>query len=198
MKKQLKSPRALAFLGLMLAITIIMSLTPLGFIPLGVISATITHVPTIITGIVLGPVAGLIMGTGFGVISLINAITRPVSLLDPLFMNPLISVLPRMFIGVASYYVFLLISKLFKKKTLKNSVGSFVGGIAGSLTNTVLVFLMLYIVYAHKVAESFDASFGAIFASVFLTSGIAEAIISGVITMPIVLAFFKYSKRMEK
>ncbi len=198
MNKQLKSPRGLAFLGLMLAITIIMSLTPLGFIPLGVISATITHIPTIITGIVLGPVGGLIMGTSFGIISLIIAITRPLTLLDPLFMNPLVSVFPRMFIGVAAYYVYFLISKLFKKSSFKDGVSSFVGGFAGSLTNTVLVFLMLYIVYAKEVVAAFGAPFGTIFATVFTTNGIVESIISGFITMPIVIAYSKYSKRSKK
>lgn len=195
MKNLFKSPRGLAFLGLMLAITIIMSLTPLGFIPLGVVvSATITHVPTIITGITLGPVAGFIMGTSFGIISLVNAITRPSGLLDPLFMNPLVSVLPRMFIGVVAYYVYFLISKLLKETKLKNSVSSFIGGMAGSFTNTALVFLMLYLVYASRVEELLGSSVGVIFAGVLTTSGIAEAIISGLITTPIVMAYLKYSK----
>lgn len=198
MKNLFKSPRALAFLGLMLAITIIMSLTPLGFIPLGVISATITHIPTIITGIVLGPVAGLIMGTSFGIVSLINAITRPVTILDPLFMNPLVSVLPRMFIGVVSYYIYSVILKLIKKPTLKNSVGAFIGGMAGSLTNTVLVFLMLYVVYATKIEGLVGSAFGTFFASVLLTSGVAEAIISGIITTPVILAYSRYKRTSKK
>lgn len=198
MKNQLKRPRSLAFLGLMLAITIIMSFTPIGFIPLFGVSATIVHIPTIITGITLGPVGGLIMGTAFGVVSLINAITRPAGILDPLFMNPLVSVLPRMFIGVAAYYIFLLVSKLFKKESLKNSVSSFVGGIAGSLTNTVLVFMMLFIFYAGKVEEAFGDSFGTIFAAVFTTNGILEAVVSGFITMPIAMAYFRVSKMIKK
>ncbi|NLL96305.1 MAG: ECF transporter S component, partial [Clostridiaceae bacterium] len=92
MKNLFKSPRGLTFLGLMLAITIIMDMTPLGMIPIGAISATIIHIPTIITGVVLGPVAGFIMGTSFGIVSLTHALTRPATILDPLFMNPLVSV----------------------------------------------------------------------------------------------------------
>ena len=193
MKNLFKSPRGLTFLGLMLAITIIMDLTPLGMIPLGVISLTITHIPTIITGIVLGPVAGLIMGTSFGIISLLHALTRPATPLDPLFINPLLSVLPRMFIGVVAYFVYLLISKLFKKQTLINSVTTFIGGVAGSLTNTGLVFLMLYLIYAQKVVELMGTTVGAIFISVFTTNAIAEAVLSGLITMPVALAYFRYN-----
>lgn len=194
MKNLFKSPRSLTFLGLMLAITIIMDMTPLGMIPLGTISATIIHIPTIITGVVLGPVAGFIMGTSFGIISLIHALTRSAGILDPLFMNPLVSVLPRMFIGVVAYYAFIGISKLFKKSALNNTVSSFIGGIAGSLTNTGLVFLMLYLVYAKEVVEKVGAPFGTILIMVFTTNAIAEAIISGLITMPVALAYFRYNK----
>jgi uncharacterized membrane protein len=135
------------------------------------------------------------MGTSFGIVSLTHALTRPATILDPLFMNPLVSVLPRMFIGVVSYYVFLGISKLLKKSPLKNAVSTFIGGIAGSLTNTGLVFLMLYLIYAKEVAEKIGASFGAILITVLTTNAIAEAIISGLITMPVALAYFRYRKQ---
>lgn len=194
MKNLFKSPRGLTFLGLMLAITIIMDLTPLGMIPLGAISLTIIHIPTIITGIVLGPAAGLIMGTALGVVGWIHALTRPATILDPFFMNPLISVLPRMFIGVVAYFVYLGLTKLIKKQSLKNSVSTFIGGMAGSFTNTALVFLMLYLVYAKELVEKVEMPFGVILVSVITTNAIAEAIISGLITMPIATAYFRYAK----
>src|SRR5690554_7708529 len=94
MKKRFDTKK-LTFMALMLAITLILDLTPLGAIPLGPVSATIIHIPTIITGIILGPIAGLIMGTLLGLVSLLHALTRPATPLDPLFINPLVSVLPR-------------------------------------------------------------------------------------------------------
>lgn len=197
MRNLFKNPRNLALLGLMLAIIIILDMTPLGMIPLGTISATIVHIPAIITGIILGPVAGFIMGTSFGIITLIHAATRPVTVLDPLFINPLVSVLPRMFIGVVAYYVYIGISRLFKKSPIKNTVSTFIGGMAGSLTNTGLVFLMLYLIYAKEVVEKLGASFGTILISVFTTNAIAEAVISGVITMPIALAYFRFSNTIK-
>jgi len=193
MKSLFKNPRNLALLGLMLAITIILDMTPLGMIPLGTISATIVHIPTIITGVILGPVAGFIMGTAFGIVTLIHAATRPVTVLDPLFINPLVSVLPRMFIGVASYYVFLGMSRLLKKSPIKNTLSSFAGGMAGSLTNTGLVFLMLYLVYAREVVEKLGVSFGAFLIAIFTTNAIAEAIIGGIITAPIAVAYYRFS-----
>ncbi|NLL97589.1 MAG: hypothetical protein GX227_10825 [Clostridiaceae bacterium] len=82
-----------------------------------------------------------------------------------------------------------------KKSPLKNAVSTFIGGIAGSLTNTGLVFLMLYLIYAKEVAEKIGASFGAILITVLTTNAIAEAIISGLITMPVALAYFRYRKQ---
>jgi len=197
MQKLFKNPRSLAFLGLMLGITIIMDMTPLGMIPLGAISATIIHIPTIITGIILGPMAGFIMGTALGIIGWIHALTRPVTILDPFFMNPIISVLPRMFIGVVAYFAYAGLNRLIKKQHVNNAVSTFIGGMAGSLTNTALVFLMLYLIYAQELAEKAGMTFGAIVISVFTTNAIAEAIISGLITMPVASAYFRYAKTQK-
>jgi uncharacterized membrane protein len=189
MNRSIKNTRNLTFLALMLAITIVLDLTPLGAVPLGSISATVVHIPTIIAGVVLGPVAGLILGTLLGITSLIHALTRPMTVIDPLFINPLISVLPRMFIGVVSYYVY-----RFLYKAVKAPASSFIAGIAGSLTNTGLVFLMLYLVYAQEVVERLGIAFKAMLFSVFTTNAVAEAAISGILTMAITLAHNKYSK----
>lgn len=194
MKNLFKSPRGLALLGLMLGITILLDVTPLGAVPLGAISATITHIPTIITGIILGPIAGFIMGTSLGVISLLHALTRPMTVLDPLFINPLVSVLPRMFIGVVAYYAYHAVARIFKEGSLKKTVGTFVGGMAGSLTNTALVFLMLYLVYAKEVVDKLGAPFQTILVIVFTTNAVAEALIAALITMPVAAAYFRLSK----
>ncbi len=189
MSRSLRDTKNLTFLGLMLAITVVLDITPLGAVPLGSISATVTHIPTIITGVVLGPVAGLIMGTLLGFISMLHALTRPMTIVDPLFINPLISVLPRMFIGVTSYYAY---SALYK--VAKRPLASFIAGIVGSLTNTGLVFLMLYLVYAKEVVERVGVAFKVILISVFTTNAIAEAALSAFITLAIVLAYYKYRK----
>lgn len=195
MKKLLSNTRSLTILSVMLAITIILDSTPLGAIPLGSISATITHIPTIITGVILGPLAGFIMGTLLGLISLIHALTRPMTPLDPLFINPLISVLPRMFIGVVSYYAYSGLTKFIKQDSINESVSALIAGIAGSLTNTALVFLMLYLVYAQEVAEKIGVAFNVLFISVFTTNAIAEGLVSAFITMAIVVAYKNYSKK---
>lgn len=190
----LKSPRQLALLGLMLGLTIILDVTPLGAVPLGAISATIVHIPTVITGIILGPLAGWLLGTLLGLVSLIHALTRPVTVLDPLFVNPLISVLPRMFIGLSSFFVYKLVDSLLNRKGGQAGLGIFLGAAAGSLTNTGLVFLMLYLVYAREIVEQVGAPFKTILLTVFTTNAVAEAVLSGVIAVPVALAYFRYTR----
>ncbi|MFP4017497.1 MAG: ECF transporter S component [Halanaerobiales bacterium] len=194
MKNLLKDTKSLTILSVMLAITIIMDVTPLGAIPLGAISATIMHIPTIITGIILGPIAGFIMGTLLGIISLLHALTRPMTPLDPLFINPLVSVLPRMFIGVVSYYTYTGMKQFIKKGNVQESISAIIAGITGSLTNTILVFLMLYLVYAQEVAEQLGIAFETLFLSVLTTNAIAEALVSAVLTAAIIVAYKSYTK----
>jgi len=201
--------RKLTFLGAMLAITIIMDMTPiLGAIPLPGVSATITHVPTIITGIILGPISGLIMGTFFGIISLLHALMRPASPLDPLFINPLLSVLPRMAIGVMSYYSYTLVRKLLSgfKPYIGVSIGSAIGGFIGSMTNTVLVLTMMYFVYGKKILDIFIAEGWMGSESKLMdirnwvlglaaSSGIPEALVAAFLSVVLVLA---YKRVIEK
>lgn len=199
MNKVLKDTRTLVVLGLMLAITIILDLTPLGAIPIGTVSATITHVPTIITGVVLGPIAGFIMGTALGIVSLLHALTRPATPLDPLFINPLISLLPRMFIGVMSYYGYKAVSVVMGKSKLSDTIGAAVGGVLGSLTNTVLVLGMLYIVYVNDIIERLALESAeavrAMFAFIVVNNAIMEAVVAGVITTAIATAYFQYYRK---
>jgi uncharacterized membrane protein len=89
MNKNMSSTRKLVILGVMLAITIISVYTVL--IPVGSVSATISHIPTIIVSVILGPVYGLIMGASFGLVTLFRALTSPLSPLDPLFIMRLVA-----------------------------------------------------------------------------------------------------------
>lgn len=74
MKLETKNITTVGILG---AIVIMLGLTPLGFIPLGVLTITSLHIPVIIAGILEGPVVGGLVGLIFGFFSLFNAMTRP-------------------------------------------------------------------------------------------------------------------------
>ena len=95
----------LTIVGVLGAIVIMLGLTPLGFIPLGLLMITTLHIPVIIAGILEGPVVGGLVGLIFGFFSLFNAMTRP-GPISFVFYNPLISIMPRILIGVVTGLVY--------------------------------------------------------------------------------------------
>ena len=66
--------RALAILGLMAALLILFSFTPIGTIPIGPLSITLNVIPIAMAAIALGPVGGLAMGCVFGLLSFLQCI----------------------------------------------------------------------------------------------------------------------------
>lgn len=136
MNKKTLTSRKLTTAAVLGAITIVLGITPLGLIPLGIINATTMHIPVIIAAIVEGPVVGGLVGLIFGVFSLINAIIRPTPI-SFVFYNPLISVIPRILIGITSYYAYQSV-KRFDDKNLK---------IASKILWSLLLIFLSYILY---------------------------------------------------
>lgn len=109
------------------AIIVLMAFTPLGYIPLVVINATIIHVPVIIGSLFCGPKKGAFMGFVFGLTSFIKNTIMPSSLsafvfspvlassmigVSGIFKSAAICFIPRILVGVVPYFVFLGVRKL--------------------------------------------------------------------------------------
>lgn len=109
--------RKMAIVGVLGALTAILGMTPIGLIPIGPTKATILHIPVIIGAIIEGPVVGAFVGLIFGLFSVYSAITTP-TVTSFAFLNPLVSILPRVLIGITTYYVYKAIKNLGFKKTL--------------------------------------------------------------------------------
>lgn len=92
---------SITVLGIFSGIIALMALVPqLGFIQLGFIALTIIHIPVLIGGYFGGPRVAIGLGLAFGLASFSQALIRPVTPVDLLFQNPLISVLPRLLFGL--------------------------------------------------------------------------------------------------
>lgn len=197
--------RKMTVIGMLSAISIIMSMTPIGYVPINpVVNLTIMHIPVIIGAIIEGPVAGAFIGFIFGTTSLMRAVTGP-TVTNFIFMNPLVSILPRMLIGVASYYTYVFVSKRFNKllesKGNKNNnklktIPAAITGVVGTLVNTGGVLGMTYILYAQRFAEAFisvnpDANaynpayiiFGMVGANAIAEAILAAVIVGSVVTV---------------
>jgi uncharacterized membrane protein len=120
--------RRIVIAGVLGAIAIVLGVTRIGFIPVPNVSgnATIMHIPAIIGAVLEGPVVGVIAGGIFGIFSLIQDTTG-------LFTNPLVSVLPRLLIGLTSWLV-------YRSLAGRNVyLAAAVAGVVGTLTNTIFV-----------------------------------------------------------
>jgi uncharacterized membrane protein len=146
--------KTLAVTGLMIAIAIIMAFTPLGTIPLPVVSVTIGILPAIITVMVLGFLPGLTVAAVVGLCSMIRAYVMPTGILFPFIQNPLVSVLPRMLIAVT---VFLMFKALISTK-LPRSAAVGIAAATGSVTNTAAFLGALWIIYAAPLHEAIMAN----------------------------------------
>lgn len=117
--------RKMVVVAMLGAITVVLGLTPLGFVPVGIINATTMHIPVIVGAILEGPVVGALVGLIFGLSSIFNAITRPTPI-SFVFYNPLISVVPRILIGIVTYYIYAILRNKEDKSIKKVSIALWV------------------------------------------------------------------------
>jgi uncharacterized membrane protein len=157
--------RQIVVAGILGGIAIFLGATQLGFIPVPNLSgnATIMHVPAILGGALEGPVVGVIAGGIFGIFSFVQAEV-------PFFRDPLVSILPRLFIGVVAWIVFVSL------RGWSVDLAAAAAGVLGSLSNTVgvvgMALLLGYLPLAAVVP--------------ILPQAIAEAIIAAVVTVVVV------------
>lgn len=181
--------RRMSIISVLSAISIMLSMTPLGFIPIGPTNATIMHIPVIIGAIVEGPAVGMSVGLIFGLTSLVRNLTMP-TITSFAFINPLVSVLPRVLIGVVAYYVYQITIKITKN----SFISGWITGFIGSLVNTVGVLGMIYILYGARYAEALEksaASAKTLLLTLATTSGIPEAILGGFVVSAVAVVLKK-------
>ena len=106
--------RKMAIMGVLSGISIMLSMSPLGYIQLGPLAITTMTIPVVIGAIMEGPKAGATIGLIFGISSMIRALNGLSGPTGFTLMNPLVSVLPRVLIGIGAYYSFKIAMKLFK------------------------------------------------------------------------------------
>lgn len=164
--------------GVLAAITIILGVVPgLGFIPIPNTtgSATTEHIPTILGGVVAGPLVGIVSGLIFGLLSFLRSTT-------PLFKDPLVAIVPRLFIGLVAWAVFAGLVRF------NRDVAAVVAGFLGSATNTVLVL-------------SIAVARGYIPAPVVITiipQAIIEAIVAALLTVILARVFYILEARLVR
>jgi uncharacterized membrane protein len=158
--------RQIVIAGIIGGIALFLGATRIGFIPVPIPligNATIMHIPAIVGGALEGPVVGLLVGAIFGIFSFLNAD-------NPVFLNPIVAIVPRLFIGVVAWAVFVGLRRW------SIDLASAAAGVLGSFTNTVGV-LGLAILFGLLPPAVIPA---------VLPQAIAEAILAAVVTVVVV------------
>jgi uncharacterized membrane protein len=167
--------RRIVIAGVMGAISIFLGATHLGFLPwLSGAAITIMHLPVIIGAVLEGPWVGAAIGLIFGAFSLIQGAIAPTGPSDVWFTNPLVSIVPRLFIGPAAWAIYRLLQGTVEVGALAAA------GIAGSLTNTILVLGALGLLNFLPWP---------LIGTIAVTNGIPEAIVAAIITVAVVAAW---------
>ena len=210
-QKKQTDTRWLTSVALMAAIVIVLANTPLGMIQLPIIKATTVHIPVILGAILLGPMAGAILGGVFGICSLISNTMTP-TLLSFAFSPFLsttgisgslkaiwVSVGCRILIGIAAGWLWILLQKL---KT-NHLISLPIVGFAGAMTNTVTVMGSIYFLFASQYAQAREVGMSAVWGLILGTitaSGIPEAIAAAILVAvlgKVLIAFMARTKSGE-
>ena len=175
----------LVLTALFTAIIVVMAFTPLGFIPLVVINATIIHIPVILGAIFCGPKKGAFLGFVFGLTSFIKNTLMPTSMSAFVFSpilassidgaagvvkSTIICFVPRILVGIIPYFVYRGIVKLTTSSH---------GKAAKVISNLVISVLLL-------TGRKKDGRFLG-----YVYAGLTGALTNTLLVMPMIYIFYK-------
>lgn len=183
-KSQIKT---LVVLAILIALTILMAFTPVGYLRVGAVSISFLMIPVAIGAIAKGPLAGALLGTVFGITSFVQCFG-----MDPfgtylasknVIFTFIMCVVCRALAGFLAGLVYKIISKFAKNMPLRSSIT----GLCAALFNTVLFVGALILLFGKATvseATNNDPSLGiiALFAAIVGFNAIFEAIASFLIT----------------
>lgn len=174
----------LILVALFSAIVIVFTVIPnLGYLSTGPIEITTLHIIVIIGALFLGPKYGAVIGGVWGITCIVRAfILGGGSEVFKPFLNPMVSFVPRVLVGLLSALIF----NALKKTKLNTVVSAGIAGAAGTLTNTVCVLSALYIFGMNiNSYQTFFEMFKTIFTTIISLNGSIE-LISAIIIVPLI------------
>ena len=143
--------KEITLLGLLTAVVVVFSFTPIGSIPIGPLVITLNVIPVAIGAIALGPVGGLIMGAVFGLFSFLQCfgIGIPSGMGATLVsINPVLAFIQRFVPRALDGFLVGCIFRWVKKLTGAR-VACFVTGFFTALLNTVFFMSALVLLFGN-------------------------------------------------
>ena len=184
MKTRKRDTRWIVGVAMFVALQLVLQITGIGLIPLPFIKATTLHIPVILGAVVLGPLAGGILGGVFGLCSIWTNTVAPSAL--SFAFSPVLAAETSGGLGavkavwIAFGWLWIALTRL----KVNDLIALPVVGVAGAMTNTVLVMGSIYVLlrpeYAALKNVAMEAVLGLIM-GVVGTSGVAESIAAAVL-----------------
>ncbi len=177
--------------AILMAIILLMSFTPLGYLRAGVVSITFLAIPVVVGGIVLGPVYGGLLGAVFGLTSFAQCFGMDAFGTTLMGINPIATfvtcLVPRILIGVVAGLMFRPLHRLDKTGVWSAAVTA----VAGSLTNTVFFVGMVILFFR----DTYFAGSGvwAIILAFFSLNIPLEAVVCGILGAALSKVLLRFS-----
>ncbi len=177
----------LTLTAVFLAIIIVMSFTPIGYLKVGTIEISLLAIPVAMGAALLGVGGGALLGLAFGITSLIQCFGMSAFGTALFGINPaltaILCIVPRVIVGVASALVY----KALKGKKIQPNIASLLSFLTAAVVNTVL-FVGLFIAffgntdfYAGLETQFATTGVIAFFAAFVGVNGIVEAVASALV-----------------
>ena len=201
----------IALTGIFGALCIVLSITPLGYITIGgLIAITIMHIPVILVTELGGLVPGLGVGLIFGITSLVRSVTSGAAA-NPFFLNPMVSIVPRLLIPVFTWIFVKLLDMIPK---MPKVISGTIGAAIGTFTNTFFVMGSIYIFYGKDLVAGMASAlsgmgfsvesltgingFFAILFCTLMTNGFWEIAGACIITFAVLGSIYLFKNRKSK
>ena len=192
----MKNTRSLVLLGLLTAILILFSFTPIGTIPIGPLSITLNIIPVAIAAAAMGPAGGAAMGAVFGLLSFLQClgIGIPSGMGATLFsISPVLAFVQRFIPRVLDG---LLVGLIFRgcDKAFGHTPAGFIAGFFSAFLNTLFFMTALILLFGNTeyVQGLINGRNVIVFVCTFVgVNAVFEMIVSTLVTGGVVAALYK-------
>ena len=152
MKTKKLSTKQLTVLGLMIAVLVLMSYTPLGYLNIGPLAITFNMSPMAIAAIACGPLGGAVLGAVFGLTSFgqcigiggVSAMGATLFSISPVLAF-IQSFVPRFLDGWLLGYLF----RWLRKATKNTTLAGYITGFLSAFLNTVFFMVALVVLFGN-------------------------------------------------
>ena len=152
MKTKKLSTKQLTVLGLMIAVLVLISYTPLGYLNIGPLAITFNMIPVAIAAIACGPLGGAVLGAVFGLTSFgqcigiggVSAMGATLFSISPVlaFIQRFV---PRFLDGWLLGYLF----RWLRKATKNTTLAGYITGFLSAFLNTVFFMVALVVLFGN-------------------------------------------------